>query len=59
MDMGMRIDFEKPIGMSVGMGMIFENGYECGYSSTCPTPIPINGQLNRLNIYFFVSRILI
>jgi len=26
--------------MGMGMGMIFESGYRCGYSSTRPTPIP-------------------
>ena len=24
----------------MGMGMIFENGYGCGYSSTRPVPAP-------------------
>ena len=28
------------MGMGMGIGMIFENGYGCGYSSTRPTPIP-------------------
>jgi len=27
MGMGMRIDFENPMGMGMGMRMTFENGY--------------------------------
>ena len=34
MGMGMGIDFQNPM----GTGMIFENGYGCGYSSTHPVP---------------------
>ena len=37
MGMGMVIDFEYPIDMSMGMRMTFENEYECGYNSTVPT----------------------
>jgi len=46
MGMGMGINFENPIGMGMGMsmGMIFENGYRCGYSYTRPTPIPKSKQ---------------
>jgi len=25
---------------SIGVGMIFENGYGCGYGLTCPIVIP-------------------
>jgi len=28
------------MGMGMGMGVIFENGYGCGYSSTRPIAIP-------------------
>jgi len=42
MDMGMGVSFQYPMGMGTGMGVIFENGYGCGYSSTRlePTPLP-------------------
>jgi len=38
MGISMGIAIQNSVGM--GMGMIFEKGYECGYSSTCPTLIP-------------------
>jgi len=38
MGMGMRIDFENPIGMGMGIGMTFENGYGFGYNSILPVP---------------------
>ena len=36
------MDFENPMGMgmSIGMGMTFENRYECGYSYTHPELAP-------------------
>jgi len=40
MAMGMGIDFENPMDMSVDMGMTFENRYECGYSYTRPELTP-------------------
>ena len=40
MGMGMRIDFENLMSMTVDMGMNFENVYGCGYSSTCLIPAP-------------------
>ena len=42
MVMGMGIGFTNPMGMCMGMGMIFENGYGCGYNSTRPMPIPMH-----------------
>jgi len=38
----MGIGFENPMGMGVdmSMGMIFTNGYGCGYSYTCPESAP-------------------
>ena len=38
MGLGMRIDFENPMGIDIGMGITFENGYECGYNSTHVVP---------------------
>ena len=32
----MSFSFQYPMG--TGTGVIFENGYGCGYSSTCPEP---------------------
>jgi len=36
--MGMGVSFQYPMGMGTGMGVIFKNRYECGYSSTHPEP---------------------
>ena len=36
--MGMGVSFQYPIAMSIGMGVIFKNGYGCEYSSTRPEP---------------------
>ena len=48
--MGMKIDFENPMGM--GMGITFENEYGCGYSSTRPIPAP-RPSLVSTQIYIF------
>ena len=34
MGMGMSVSFQYPMSIGTSMGMIFENGYECGYSLT-------------------------
>ena len=36
----MAVSFQYLMGMGMGMGVIFENGFGCGYSSTLPEPIP-------------------
>ena len=41
MGMGMGVSFQYPMGMGTGMDVIFENGYEWGYSSTRPEPAPL------------------
>jgi len=48
MGMGMWIDFENPMDMGMSMGMTFENGYECRYNYTRPTPIPNSIRLGRI-----------
>jgi len=40
MGMGMGASFQYPMGIGMAMGVIFENGYGCGYSSTRPIVIP-------------------
>ena len=39
--MGMGVSFQYPMGMGTDMGVIFENGSGCGYSSTRPQPAPL------------------
>jgi len=41
MGMGMDVSFQFLRGMGTGMGVIFENGYGCGYNSTHPEPAPL------------------
>jgi len=41
MGIGIGVSFQYPMDMGTGMGVIFENGYECGYSSTRPEPAPL------------------
>ena len=36
----MGISFQYPIDMGMDMSVIFENGYECEYSSSRPIAIP-------------------
>jgi len=38
MGMDMGVSFQYPMDMSTDMGVIFENEYEYGYSSTRPEP---------------------
>jgi len=40
MGMSMGIGFQYPMDMGRGMGVIFENGYRCGYRSAHPIAIP-------------------
>ena len=40
MGMGMGVSFQCLMGVGMNMGVIFENGYECGHSSACPIAIP-------------------
>ena len=40
MGRGMKIDFENPMGMGVGMELTFENGFWCEYSYTRPKSVP-------------------
>jgi len=38
MGMGMGVSFQYSMGMGTSISVIFENKYECGYSSTRPEP---------------------
>ena len=55
MGIGMGIDFKNPMGVSMGMGMIFENGYGCGYNYTRPEPAPRSSLLHILLYEYFHS----
>ena len=50
MGMGMGISFQYP--MAMDMGVIFENSYECGYSSTHPesTSLPFLIKDKKFNV---------
>ena len=40
--MGMGVSFQYAMGIGMGMDVIFENGYGCGYNSTRPEPAPLS-----------------
>ena len=56
--MGMGVSFQYPMGMGTDTGVIFKNGYGCGYNSTRPIVIPTYDIIRLASIIFMAMSLM-